>query len=60
MWAGHGGAADGVGGTVRADPGGCDVYTRSPDVDAGAVAREGSTGVPVVGGTDGHGLETKK
>ena len=57
MGAGHGGAADGVGGRVGADPGGGDADSGSPDVHAGAVAGEVGAGVRVVSSTDGHGLK---
>lgn len=53
---GHGGTRDGVGGVLRADPGGKNVETRSEDVVALSVVGEVRTLVKEGGSTDGDGL----
>lgn len=53
---GHGGTRDGVGGVLRADPGGKDVETRGEDVVALSVVGEVRTLVKEGGGTDGDGV----
>ena len=52
----HGGTRDGVGGVLRADPGGKDVETRGEDVVALSVVGEVRTLVKEGGGTDGDGV----
>ena len=53
---GHGGTRDGVGGVLRADPGGQDVESRGEDVVALSVVGEVSTLVKEGGGTDGDSV----
>jgi hypothetical protein len=53
---GHGGTRDGVGGVLRADPGGKDVETRGEDVVALSVVGEVRTLVKEGGGTDGDSV----
>ncbi len=52
----HGGTRDGVGGVLRADPGGQDVETRGEDVVALSVVGEVGTLVKQSGGTDSDGI----
>jgi hypothetical protein len=52
----HGGTGDGVGGVLRADPGGQDVETRGEDVVALSVIGEVRALVEEGGGTDGNGV----
>jgi hypothetical protein len=52
----HGGTRDGVGGVLRANPGGKDVKTGGKDVVALSVVGEVRTLVKEGGGTDGNGV----
>ena len=56
MGRGHGGTGDGVGGVLRADPGGQDVQARGEDVVA--LSKVGEVGTLIVqgGGTDSDGI----
>lgn len=56
MRAGHGGAADGVGSRVGADPGGEDVDTRAKDVDTGTVVGERSRAPAGVDSSNGQSV----